>query len=97
MTFLDDIGNTFKSVGEATGKGFKDGFNDVGDGFQSFGESVGEISSKIPGFLKKLEKGTIHEIKDALNKMTDTDLEDVTVIKGIEVEATRKVTLKEVE
>ena len=37
------------------------------------------------------------EIKDALNKMTDTDLEDVTVIKGIEVEATRKVTLKEVE
>ena len=68
MTFLDDIGNTFKSAGEATGKGFKDGFNDVGDGFQSFGESAGEISSKIPGFLKKLEKGTIHEIKDALNE-----------------------------
>jgi hypothetical protein len=37
------------------------------------------------------------EIEDELNKMTDEDLDDITIIKGVEIEAIRKITLKEVE
>ena len=37
------------------------------------------------------------EIEDELNKMSEADLNDITIIKGVEVEVAPEISLKEVE